>query len=108
MEVKYKPSISDNVKHSKVFEDDLEIKKFLEAVEEFTSLHIDQDQDTEEIPHSDVFLNKIVDNHIVHLPSNHIPKGLIPLERFFDRNDVDVKVKGSTEGADVTECNLGT
>jgi hypothetical protein len=71
-------------------------------------LHIDQDQDTEEIPHADVFLNKIVDHHIVQLPSNHIPKGLVPLERLFDRNDVVVKVKGSTEEADVTECNLGT
>jgi hypothetical protein len=42
------------------------------------------------------------------LPSNHIPKGLVPLERLFDRNDVVVKVKGSSENADVTECNLGT
>jgi hypothetical protein len=30
------------------------------------------------------------------------------LERLFDRNDVVVKVKGSNEEADVTECNLGT
>ena len=32
VEVKYRPSIPDNVKHWKVFEDDLEIKKFLETV----------------------------------------------------------------------------
>jgi hypothetical protein len=43
IEVKYKPSIPDNVKHWKVFEDDLEIKRFLETVEEFSALHIDQD-----------------------------------------------------------------
>jgi hypothetical protein len=36
VEVKYRPSIPDNVKHWKVFEDDLEIKKFLETVEEFS------------------------------------------------------------------------
>jgi hypothetical protein len=30
------------------------------------------------------------------------------LERLFDRNDVVVKVKGSNEEVDVTECNLGT
>jgi ribonuclease HI len=36
VEVKYKPSIPDNVKHWKVFEDDLEIKKFLETVDEFS------------------------------------------------------------------------
>jgi hypothetical protein len=48
VEVKYKPSIRDNVKHWKVFEDDLEIKKFLETVDEFSYLHIDLDQDSEE------------------------------------------------------------
>jgi hypothetical protein len=42
------------------------------------------------------------------LPSNHIPKGLVPLERLFDRNDVAVKIKGSTEDVDVTKCNFGT
>jgi hypothetical protein len=30
------------------------------------------------------------------------------LEILFDRNDVIVKVKGSAEDADVTECNIGT
>ena len=108
VEVKYRPSIPKNVKHWKVFEDDLERKIFLDTVDEFSSLHIDQDYDTEEIPHADIFLNKIVDHHIVHLPSNHIPKGLFPLERLFDRNDVAVKIKGSTENVEVNECNLGT
>jgi hypothetical protein len=62
-------------------------------VDEFSDLHIDRDQDIEGIPHDGVFLNKKVDHHIVQLPSNHIPKGLVPLERLFDRNDVVVKVK---------------
>jgi hypothetical protein len=30
------------------------------------------------------------------------------LERLFDINDVAVKVKGSTDDVDVTECNIGT
>jgi ribonuclease HI len=46
VEVKYRPSIPDNVKHWKVFEDDLEIKRFLETVDEFSALHIDQDPDS--------------------------------------------------------------
>ena len=46
VEVKYRPSIPDNVKHWKVFEDDLEIKKFLENVDEFSDLHFDLDQDS--------------------------------------------------------------
>jgi hypothetical protein len=53
-------------------------------------------------------LNKIVDHHIVQLPNNHIPKGLVPLERLFDRNDVAVKGKVSNEDVDVAECNIGT
>jgi hypothetical protein len=53
-------------------------------------------------------MNKIANHHIVQLPSNHIPKGIVPLERLFDKNDVVVKVEGSTEEAGVTECNLGT
>jgi hypothetical protein len=74
MEVKYRPSIPNKVKHWKVFEDDLEIKIFLETMDEFSALHIDQDHDTEKNPHVDVFLNKIVDHDIVQLPSNHTPK----------------------------------
>jgi hypothetical protein len=108
VEVKFIPSLPDNVNHWKVFEDDLEIKRFLETVEEFSSLHIDQDHDDTKIPHADIFLNKIADHHIVQFPSNHIPKGLVPLERLFDINYVVVKVKGSTKNVDVTECNLGT
>jgi ribonuclease HI len=108
VEVKYRPSIPDNVKHWKVFEDDLEIKRFLETVDEFSALHIDQDPDSEIHPHPDVFLNKIVDHHIVQLPNNHIPKGLVPLEILFDRNDVAIKGKVPNEDVDVAECNIGT
>jgi hypothetical protein len=49
-----------------------------------------------------------VNHHIVQLPSNHIPKGLVPLERLFDGNEVAVKGKVSNEEADVTKCNIGT
>jgi hypothetical protein len=108
VEVKYMPSIVDNVKYWKVFEDDLELKFFFETVDEFSSLHIDQDHDSEVTPHADVFLNKISNHHIVQLPSNHIPKGLVPLERLFDENDVAVKGKVSIDDADINECNLGT
>ena len=101
VDVKYRPSIPDNVKHWKVFEDDLEIKRFLETVDEFSALHIDQDPDSEINPHAGAFLNKIVDHHIVQLPSNHIPKELVPLERLFDKNDVAEKVKVTNEDVDV-------
>jgi hypothetical protein len=103
VEVKYRPSIPDNVKHWKVFEDDLEIKIFLEIVDEFPTLHIDQDPDSKINPHVDVFMKTIDNHHIVQLPSNHIPKGLVPLERLFDRNDVAVKGKFLNEDVGVAE-----
>jgi ribonuclease HI len=108
IEVKYRPSIPENVKHWKVFEDDIEIKRFLEIVEEFSALHIDQDQDSANSPHANEFSNKIVDHHIVQLPSNHIPKGLVPLERIFDSNDVAVTYKRPIDDTDVAKCNIGT
>jgi hypothetical protein len=44
----------------------------------------------------------------VQLPRNHIPKGLVPLERIFDNNDVEIKGKVPNEEADVAEYNIGT
>jgi ribonuclease HI len=108
VEIRYRPSIPDNVKHWKVFKEDLEIEKFLQSVNEFSILHIDQDPDPEGDPHSEVFLNKIVNHHIVQLPSNHIPRGLVPLERLFDGNDVVVKDKILGGDTDTSECNIGT
>jgi hypothetical protein len=91
-----------------VFEDDIEIKIFLETVDEFSTLHIDQDPDSKIEPHADVFMRKIADHHIVQLPNNHIPKGLVSLERLFDRNDVAVKGKVSNDDVGVAECNIDT
>jgi hypothetical protein len=90
-----------------VFEDGLEIRKFLDPVDEFFALYIDQDHDVECDPLLEVFLNKIDNHHIVQLPSNHILKGLVLLEILFDGNDVAIKFKIPTEDVDVAECNIG-
>jgi hypothetical protein len=108
VEIRYRPSILDNIKHWKVFEDDLEIEKFLQSVNEFSALHIDHDLDLKIHPHPKVFLNKISNHHIIDLPHNHIPKGLVPLERLFNGNDVEVKGRVSNGDDDTTECNIGT
>jgi ribonuclease HI len=50
VEIRYRPSVPDNVKHWKVFEDDSELKRFLQSVDEFSTLHIDQDPDLEDDP----------------------------------------------------------
>jgi len=108
VEIRYRPPVPDNIKHWKVFEDDLEIKKFLQSVDDFFALHIDQDPDLESHPYPEIFLNKISNHHIIHLPSNHIPKGIVPLERLFDGNDVAVKGRVSNGDVDTIECNIDT
>jgi hypothetical protein len=78
VEVKYRLSIRNNVKHWKVFEDDLEIKGFLEIVEDLSSLHIDQDQDTEENPHTNFFLIKLFSIILFSYPVIIFQKDLSP------------------------------
>ena len=91
VQMKYIPSLPDNFHHWKVFEDDDELNRFLQVIDEFSKMQIDQENDAlEENPKSQL-RNKIGKNSIVQLPSNHIPKGLIPLERLFDQNDVPDK-----------------
>jgi hypothetical protein len=107
VEVKYRPSIPDNVKHWKVFKDDLEVKIFLETVEEFSEMHIDQDTVSQEELDGGNFVNKIAERNIVQLPINHIPRGLVPLERIFDRNDVSLKGEISEDYVDTIQCNIG-
>ena len=41
--VKYRPSLPDNVKFWRVFENDDELGKFLQLVDEFSDIHIDQE-----------------------------------------------------------------
>jgi hypothetical protein len=108
VEIRYRPSVPDNVKYWKVFEDDQEIEKFLQSVDDFSALHIDEDPDVEGDRHFGEFSNKIADHQIIQLPSNHIPRGLIPLERLFNGNDVAVGGRVSGDDADTAECNIGT
>jgi hypothetical protein len=71
-------------------------------------VHIDENPEEEDDHHPVELVNKIADHRIIQLPSNHIPRGLIPLERFFDGNDVAVKGKVSGDDDDTAECNIGT
>jgi ribonuclease HI len=106
VEIRYRPSIPDNANHWEVLEDDIEIRNFLETIDEFSALHIDQYPDQEGELHSEVFANKITNHHIIQLPSNHIPRGLVPLERLFDKNDVAIKGSVSSKDVDIAECNI--
>ena len=79
IEVRYRPSMPDNVKQWKFFEDDIEIKRCLELTGEFSNSLIDQEKDDEVEDFEDIAENEIVGHKIIELKSNLIPKGLVPL-----------------------------
>jgi ribonuclease HI len=110
VEIRYRPSVPDNVKHWRVFEDDQEIEKFLQSIDDFSASRIDEERDPDEKPDSrpEELLSQVADHQIIQLPSNHIPRGLIPLERLFNGNDVSVKGRVLGDDADITESNIGT
>ena len=47
VEVRYRPSIPDNIKHWQVFEDEEQMKRFLETVGEFSNMEIDDEEEVE-------------------------------------------------------------
>ena len=50
----------------------------------------------------------MVGRDIVELKTNHIPRGLVPLERLFDNNDVYKGTSMKNQEEEVTEWNIGT
>ena len=86
--MKYRPSLPDNVKYWKVFEYDDEINRFLQVIDEFSEMHIDLEKKTIEEWNQSKLKDEIGQDNIVQIPSNHTPKGLVPLEKLFDHNDV--------------------
>ena len=90
VQMKYRPSLPDNVHHWKVFNDDDEINRFLQVIDEYSEMQIDQENEALLKPQSQL-RNKIGKDNIFQRPSNHIPKGLIPLERLFDQNYISYK-----------------
>ena len=81
-----------------MFEDDREIQKFLERVEEFAGIQIDDEQEIVENQNSSPFNKTMVGKNIIDLKTNFIPKGLVPLERLFDNNDVFLKPESKVDG----------
>ena len=65
IEVKYRPSIPNNVKYWQVFEDDSHINRFLILTDEFESLAIDEDKEEGKVKdvnqNKDVLLTHIAD-----------------------------------------------
>jgi ribonuclease HI len=106
VQVKYRPSLPDNVKFSQVFEDDAELSRFLGLIDEFSDLKIDQDNEHNAETQRPKFKNKIRAHEIVQLSTNRIPKGLVPLERIFYHNDVAIKIERKEEYSNVYQFNV--
>jgi hypothetical protein len=54
------------------------------------------------------FQDKIADHCMMVLKNNQIPKGLIPLERLFDQDDIPVKSALQPQPEEVEDCDIGT
>jgi ribonuclease HI len=73
IQVKYRPSLPDNIKYWKGFEDDDEINRFLQMVDEFFDMHVDQKNLNVEESQKPKLKQKLGQYDIVQLPNNYIP-----------------------------------
>ena len=80
----------------------------MECMEEFSKLQIDEEQEKTESGQQQFYKNSMVGQHIIELKNNFIPKGLVPLERIFDNNDVFIKSENKTDKNSIVDCNIGT
>ena len=94
--MKHRPTVPDNQRCWQVFQDDEEIKDFLQIEGKFEDISIDTE--AEGVNQMDV----------LQLKDNYIPKGLIRFEELFDQDDVARKptLRPTEEG--VEDVNLGT
>jgi hypothetical protein len=97
-----------------VFDDDKQVERFLLMSDEFANTNIDEecyndeDESMDARNNDDPFQNQIMGRDIIQLKNNIIPKGLVPLENMFDKNDVDKNPKITAIKEDMEDCNIGT
>jgi ribonuclease HI len=108
IQVKYRPSLPNNIKYCKFFEDDNKLSRFLQVVDEFSNIHIDQKNQNVEESKKPKLKRKMGHHDIVQLPNNYIPRGLVPLEELFDHNDVPYKPDKKEKYPVVHEHNIGS
>ena len=81
----------------------------METIYEFSNISIDQDNENDdvEVHATNILQDNIVGHKIIELNTNHLPKGLAPLERLFDHNDVSKKSFIQTKEVEVIDCDIG-
>ena len=118
IEIVNKPSIPDNPKYWKVFEDDIQIKRFLDLSDEFVNTHIDtKNKKSENFKDNVQFVGEVVEHKklknmiggkdIIQLKINYIPKGILPLDKLFQQNDVAKYPKVQPNENDIQDRILG-
>ena len=90
-----------------MFENDDELSKFLQLVDEFSDIHIDQENLNLEESKQLKIKDKVTEHDIVQLPSNYIPRGLVPFEELFDHNDIPFKPTKRELDPAIQEQNIG-
>jgi hypothetical protein len=95
VEVNLRPSITNNLEHWQVFDNENQIMCFLQNKVEFSEAQIKLSIEEANI-------------EIIDFPNGHLPKGVIPLERLFDRNDMYNGEPSSKIDDKVIEFNIGT
>jgi hypothetical protein len=113
VEIRHGTAITDNIKKWKVFSYDIELQRFLHTINEFFNISIDQEiqeGENEELEDRKTshMLKTVVGHDIVELKTNHIPRGLVPLERLFDSNDTYKGAAMKNQEEEITDCNIGT
>jgi ribonuclease HI len=119
IEVKCRPTIPDNIKYWQVFGNDDQIEDFLQCKNYFECTNIDLENKDENVNRSDFENDSVnsvdsgelgddeMETDILHLKSNVLPRGLVPLEDLFDFNDVAKLLKIEASGQEVEDCNIG-
>jgi hypothetical protein len=119
VEVKCKPTVPENIRYWQVFGNDDRIEDFLQCKNGFECTNIDLENEVENVNRSDFENDSVnsvdsrelgddeMETDILHLKSNVLPRGLVPLEDLFDFNDVAKKPKIEASGQEVEDCNIG-
>ena len=80
----------------------------MELTGEFANDLVDQDQEVELVENEPYTKDSIADHKIVELKGNFIPKGLVPLERLFSKDDTLLKPTLQTTEDSIIDYNIGS
>jgi hypothetical protein len=95
VEVNYRPSLPDNLEHWQVFDNESQILRFLQNEGEFSEDQIN-------------LLAEKANIEFIDIADRPLPKGIVPLEDLFDRNDMNKGKPSSKINVEIIEFNIRT